>query len=87
MYCTSMGYLTPDEMQSTNEMRAQLDFDEAVEKKLGPSMMKDDTKDDPDLTDFETKQLLSLMKMRKILLPRCRILMTLTLMTNMFAIK
>jgi hypothetical protein len=31
-----------------------LAFDEAVEKKLEPSMMKDDFKDDPDLAGFET---------------------------------
>jgi hypothetical protein len=31
-----------------------LDFDIAVEKKLGISMTKDDFKDDPDFTNFET---------------------------------
>jgi hypothetical protein len=54
MYRASLRSLTPDEIQSPSEMRARLCFDEAVEKKLGPSMMKDDYKDDPDFANFET---------------------------------
>jgi hypothetical protein len=44
IYQTSMRSLTPDENQSPSETLAHLDFDEAVEKKPGSSMMKDDFK-------------------------------------------
>jgi hypothetical protein len=84
MYRTSVRSLTSDEMQSPSETQAHLAFDEAVEKKPGSSMTKDDFKDDPDLADFETPTF-SLMRTNKFLLPRCW--MMLTLMTNMLALK
>jgi hypothetical protein len=46
--CISVRSLTHDEIQSPSEERARLDFDKAVEKKLGKSMTKDDFKDDSD---------------------------------------
>jgi hypothetical protein len=46
--------LMPDEIQSPTEKKACLDFDIAIEKKLGKSMTKDDFKDDLDFADFET---------------------------------
>jgi hypothetical protein len=54
IYRISVRSPTPDDIQSPSETRSRLDFDEAVSKKLGPSMMPDDLKDDPDFTGFET---------------------------------
>jgi hypothetical protein len=54
IYRISVRSHTPDNIQSPSETRAHLDFDEAVSKKLRPSMIPDDLKDDPDFTGFET---------------------------------
>jgi hypothetical protein len=95
MYRTSVKSLTPDESQSPSEARARLAFHEAVEKKHGPSMTKDDFKDDPDIADFETPTF-EPYEDEKYLLPRCQILMMLmmltmltmlTLMINVLALK
>jgi hypothetical protein len=55
MYHTSMRSLTPEEIVSPTENQARLDFDIIeVEKTLGKLMTKDDFKDDPNFTEFET---------------------------------
>jgi hypothetical protein len=51
-YRTSVISLTPEEIVFPVEKQARLDFDIEVEQKLGPSMTKDDFKDDPDFADF-----------------------------------
>jgi hypothetical protein len=53
-YRTSARSLTSGEIHSPSETRARLAFAEVVEKKCGPSMMKDDFKDDTDFADVVT---------------------------------
>jgi hypothetical protein len=54
MYRSSVRPLTPDEIQYPTEKKDCEEFDIAIEKKFGPSMDKNDFKDDPDYADFVT---------------------------------
>jgi hypothetical protein len=47
MHYTFASSLSLVDIQSPSETRAPFDFDEALEKKLGPSMTNDDFKNDP----------------------------------------
>jgi hypothetical protein len=82
MYRSSVISLTLYEIQSPTELKERQEFDNAIEKKFGPAM---------DKIDFQEEHL-TLMKMMKSPLSRCRILMTSRvslmwiLMTNMSAL-
>jgi hypothetical protein len=54
LYISSMTTLTQDEIQSPTKKKEREEFDISVEKKLGPSMDIDDSKDDPDYADLVT---------------------------------
>jgi hypothetical protein len=54
MYRSSVRPLTQDEIQSPTEKKEREEFDIAVENKFGPSVDIDDSKDDPDYTNFVT---------------------------------
>jgi hypothetical protein len=55
MYRTSVGPLTPDDIQSPTEQKERAQFDMSIENKCGASMNKSDFKDDPDYADFVTQ--------------------------------
>jgi hypothetical protein len=54
LYRTSIRSLTPDEIQSPDEIVERLKFDISVEEKLGKSMLAADFKNDPYFSDFVT---------------------------------